>query len=189
MLRKQIIKPSPTTPVPPSDGIDVVASATVLVTSEDAGNPVDNAFDGLSGPGSTRWVAGEPGEQSVILAFDAPQAIRRVALEVEEQEIARTQELDLAVSCDGGETYRELLRQEYTFSPSSTTFEREDWVVSAEGVTHLRLRIKPDKGGKLGLASITSLALWRRRAGAIEAGPSERRASSRPGRWSWPWKC
>jgi hypothetical protein len=160
MLRKQIIKPSPTTPVPPSDGIDVVASATVLVTSEDAEHPVDNAFDGLSGPGSTRWVAGEPGEQSVILAFDAPQSIRRVALEVEEQEIARTQELDLAVSCDGGQTYRELLRQEYTFSPPSTTFEREDWAMAAEAVTHLRLRIKPDKGGKPCRATITSLAIW-----------------------------
>ena len=159
MLRKQIIKPGPTTSVPPEDRIDVASLATVLVTSEDAGHPVDNAFDGLTGAGSSRWVAGEPGEQSVILAFDTPQAIRRVALEVEERNIARTQELDLAVSCDGGKTYRELLRQEYTFSPPGTTFEREDWAVSAEGVTHLRLRIKPDKGGNPCFASITSLSL------------------------------
>ena len=158
MLRKQIIRPSPTTPVPPSGGIDVVASATVLVTSE-AGHPVDNAFDGLSGPGSTRWVAGEPGEQSVILAFDAPQSIRRVALEIEEVDLARTQELDLAVSSDGGLTYREVLRQEYNFSPPGTTFEREDWAVPAGVVTHLRLQIRPDKGGRLGRASITSLVL------------------------------
>jgi hypothetical protein len=41
-------------------------------------------------------VAGEPGEQAVILAFDAPQTIRQVILEVEETEVARTQELDLA---------------------------------------------------------------------------------------------
>lgn len=46
----------------------------------------------------------------MILAFDTPQAIRRVALEVEEIEVARTQELRLADSTDGGPNYREQLR-------------------------------------------------------------------------------
>jgi hypothetical protein len=49
------------------------------------------------------------GEQVLILAFDAPQAIRRVVLEVEEPTVPRTQELQLAVSSDGGRTYRERL--------------------------------------------------------------------------------
>ena len=62
--------------------------------------------------------------------------------------MARTQELQLAVSSDGGTTYREVIRQEYNFSPPGTTFEREDWAVPASGVTHLRLQIRPDKGGK-----------------------------------------
>src|SRR5215217_7362379 len=105
MLRKQIIKPSHTPPAPMPGEIDIAAVATVLVTSEDPEHPVDHAFDGRRGPGGSRWVAGEPGEQAVILAFDAPQAVRRVALEVEETEVARTQELQLAVSCDGGQTY------------------------------------------------------------------------------------
>ena len=157
MLRKQIIRPPVSGPTP--DENDIAAVATVLATSESAGHPVDHAFDRHRGPGGSRWVAGEPGEQTLILAFDAPQSIRRVALEVEEAEVARTQELDLAVSSDGGVTYRELLRQEYNFSPPGTTFEREDWAVPAVGVTHLRLQIKPDKGGKLGRASITSLVL------------------------------
>ena len=159
MLRKQIIKPPPATPAPTPGEIDIAAVATVLVTSEAPEHPVDHAFDGQRGPGGSRWVAGEPGEQTVILAFDAPQTIRRVVLEVEEPEVARTQELQLAVSCDGGRTYRELLRQEYNFSPPGTTFEREDWAVTAEGVTHLRLVIKPDKGGKPCRATITSLVL------------------------------
>src|SRR4051812_21623949 len=159
MLRKQIIGPSAAPPAPTPGEIDIAAVATVLVTSEDPGHPVDHAFDHHRGPGGSRWVAGEPGEQTLILAFDAPQSIRRVALEVEEAEVARTQELDLAVSSDGGVTYRELLRQEYNFGPPGTTFEREDWAVPAVGVTHLRLQIKPDKGGKLGRASITSLVL------------------------------
>ena len=160
MLRKQIIGVPPATAALVSGRIDVASVATVLVTSEYPEHPIDHAFDALPGPGGTRWVAGEPGEQLLILAFDAPQAIGRVILEVEEREVARTQEIQLAGSCDGGLTYRELVRQEYNFSPPGTTFEREDWAVAAEGVTHLRLVIRPDKGGKPCRATITTLALW-----------------------------
>ena len=160
MLRKQIIGVPPSASALVPGRIDIAAVATVLVTSEDPGHPVDDAFDGNGGPGGSRWVAGETGEQAVILAFDAPHSIRRVVLEVEERVVARTQELHLAASCDGGQTYRELLRQEYNFSPPGTTFEREDWAVAAEGVTHLRLVIRPDKGDKPCRATVTSLALW-----------------------------
>jgi hypothetical protein len=104
-------------------------------------------------------VAAVPGEQMLILAFDVAQTIHRVSLEVEELEVSRTQELELSVSSDGGQTYRTLLRQEYTFSPPGTTFEREEWVVTAEAITHLQLRIKPDKGGKPYRATLTSLAV------------------------------
>src|SRR3954464_12571006 len=159
MLRKQIIKPSPAAPIPMPGEIDIAAVATVLVTSEDPDHPVDHAFDLRRGPGGSRWVAGEPGEQTLILAFDAPQTICRILLEVEEPGVARTQELQLAVSGDGGQTYRELVRQEFNFSPPGTTFEREVWAVTAEGVSHLRLQIKPDKGGKPCRATIPSLVL------------------------------
>lgn len=161
MLRKQIIgKPQPQErPVPTLGEIDIASEATVLVTSEAPEHPIDHAFDGNRGPGATHWIAGEPGEQTVILAFDAPQAIRRVALEIEETEVARTQELQLAVSTDGGRIYREVLRQEYNFSPAGATFEREDWAVDAEDVTHLRLAIRPDKGDRPCRATITSLAV------------------------------
>ena len=159
MLRKQIINVPPKAQAPMPGEIDVVAVATVLVTSEDPAHAVDHAFDGLRGPGGSRWIAGETGEQGLILASDAPQTIRQVGLEIEEPEIARTQELHLSASCDGGRTYRELLRQEYNFSPPGTTFEREQWAASIEGVTHLRLVIKPDKGGKPCRATLTSLTL------------------------------
>jgi hypothetical protein len=159
MLRKQIIGAAREAPSATTGDIDIAAVATVLVTSEDPEHPVEHAFDGHRGPGGTRWVAGEPGEQALILAFVAPQAIRRVALEVEELVVPRTQEIQLAVSHDGGQTYRELLRQEYNFSPPGTTFEREDWAVDSNAVTHLRLVIRPDKGGKPCRATITSLGL------------------------------
>ena len=65
----------------------------------------------------------------------------------------------MAASSDDGETYQELIRQEFHFSPPGTTFERERWSVSAGAVTHLRLEIKPDKGGQIGRATLTSLIL------------------------------
>jgi hypothetical protein len=159
MLRKQIIKGPRAVPAASSGEIDIASVATVLVTSEAPGHPVDHAFDGDRGPGGSRWVAGEPGDQTVILAFDAPQAIRHVLLEIEEPGAARTQELRLAASCDGGQTYRELVRQEYNFSPPGTTFEREEWAMQTEGVTHLRLWIRPEKGGRPLLATLTTLAV------------------------------
>ena len=158
MLRKQVLAHPATTAGQPEE-ITVAAVATVLVTSETTDHPIDNVFDGQRGPGATRWVAEKPGEQAVILAFDVPQRIRKVTMEVEEETVSRTQEVVLAVSCDGGQKYRELVRQEFNFSPPSTTFEREEWTVAGEPLTHLRLWIKPDKSGRMCRATLTSLAL------------------------------
>jgi hypothetical protein len=165
MLRKQII-PTPGSAgaaapirIVDPDAKDIAALATVLVTSESPDYPVDRLFDGRNGRGGTRWVASAAGEQTLILAFDTPQAIRDVSLEVEELQTSRTQVLTLAVSHDGGRSYREILRQEFVFSPPGTTFERESWRVPAEGVTHVRLVIQPDKGGAPHRATMTSLTI------------------------------
>lgn len=158
MLRKRILSESAGRHVAAGE-IDVAASSTVSVTSEAVDHPVDNAFDGRGGPGGTSWVAAEPGDQALILAFDAPQAIRRITLEIEEVEVSRRQELEVAASCDGGRTYRTLVRQGYNFSPPGTTFEREEWSVSVEMITQLRLWIRPDQGGMPCRAKLTSLLL------------------------------
>lgn len=161
MLRKHIVSapPQPSGSRPGAGEIDIAAAATVYITSEDSAHPIDHAFDTQHGPGGSRWVAAEPGEQTLLLAFDTPQTIRRITLEVEEPGVSRTQELQLAVSRDGGQTYQEVVRQEYHFSPPGTTFEREAWAVELHGVTHLRLWIKPDKGGKPCKATLTALVL------------------------------
>ena len=159
MLRKQVLRALPEAPVRQPGEIDVAEAATVLVSSEAAGHPVENVFDGRRGPGGSRWVAAEDGEQTLVLAFDAPQSLTRVGLEVEETEVDRSQEVLLSASCDGGRTYREVVRQGFNFSPPGTTFEREGWTVRLDGVTHLQLRIWPDRGHKPCRASITSLVL------------------------------
>ena len=117
MLRKQIIPRPPVEAASLEGQIPVAEVATVQVTSEQASHPVDNVFDNRRGPGGSRWVADQPGEQTLVLVFDSPQTIRQVSLEVEELSVSRTQELSVSVSSDRGRTYRELLRQEFTFSP------------------------------------------------------------------------
>jgi hypothetical protein len=159
MFRKKIVSANNAPSIRRAEEKDIGALATVFVTSEDPDHPIECAFDSEEGPGASRWIAGVPGEQTVILAFDAPQAIRRVRLEIEEPDASRTQEVDLSVSDDGGQTYRHVLRQEYNFSPPGTTIEREEWPFTADGVTHLRLRIKPDKGDRPCRATLTALAV------------------------------
>ncbi len=73
MLRKQIINPDLETPDVATGEIDIVAVATVQVTSESPEHPIDLAFDPHRGPSGSRWIAGDPGEPTVTLAFDAPQ--------------------------------------------------------------------------------------------------------------------
>ena len=64
----------------------------------------------------------------------------------------------LAVSKNGGVAYEELRRQEFNFSPDSTTFEREEWTISEQNITHVRLSMKPDKGNNACRATLTSLS-------------------------------
>jgi hypothetical protein len=159
MLRKRVLDQFSAKPSRPPGGKNIEALATVAVTSEAPGHPIDNAFDGRGGPGGSCWIAADPGEQALIVAFDAPQEIREIDLEVEEPEASRTQEVSLGLSRDGGQTYREVLRQEYNFAPPGTTFEREQWAVNGEGITHVRLVINPDKSGRPCRATVTSFAL------------------------------
>src|SRR5207248_8601034 len=146
MLRKEILR---TDRVSNDRGaeIDIAARATVLVTSEDPDHPIDHAFDGQRGPGASRWISGASGPQTVVVAFDAPQTIRALLVEIDEPDTARTQEMEVSISTDGGATYRHVLRQEYNFSPPGTSYDNERWSVVAAGVTHVRWTLKPVVGG------------------------------------------
>jgi hypothetical protein len=143
----------------PEREIPVLSAATVSITSAAEGYPIDHVFDESRGPGGSQWIAGEPGQQTLIIAFHDPQTIRRVTLEVEEREAARTQEVQLSTSTDGGRSYKEVRRQEFTFSPDGATWECEDWMVTEHNVTHVRLVLKPDKGRTDCTAKMTSLIL------------------------------
>lgn len=126
-----------------SQWLDLEPLARVEMTSEDAEHPIDSA----TRPGGRGWRAAEAGEQVVRFLFDKPQGIRRIRLLFEEDEQERTHEFTLAWSGDVGLTPREIVRQQYNFSPSQNTREVEDYNVDLLGVTVIELRLRPDIGG------------------------------------------
>ena len=160
MLRKHVLTDLPAAPrISKPDPKDISALATVFVTSEAPDHPIDMVFDSSRGPGGTRWIAAADGEQTLMLVFDTPQTIREISVETEEPQVNRTQVLCISLSDDGGQTYRERIRQEFTFSPPNTSFEHEEWSMPAQQVTHLRVAIRPDKGNASGRATLTSLTI------------------------------
>jgi len=147
---------------PPNSGreVNVTAGATIGYSSEEPGHPVDSIFDGRDGPGGTFWQsARENTSETLLIEFDQPQNISRLIFEAEERQLERTQEVRLEVSCDGGSSFRQLLVQEFVFSPRGATFQREDLRVGVSGASHLRLVIVPNKNGS-GRAKLTALRLF-----------------------------
>ena len=144
----------------PSTEFDVKTGATIGYSSEQPTHPVDNMFDGRDGPGGTFWASAcADTTETILLEFDHQQSISRLIFEAEERQVERTQEVRLEASCDGGNTFRHLLVQEFVFSPRGATFQREDLRLSVVNVSHLRLTIVPHKNGS-GRATITSLRLF-----------------------------
>ena len=136
--------------------LNLDALAQVEVTSEDAAHPIES---GLLPGTESGWRAAQPGPQTVRLVFDQPQKIKRLHLEFHEDELARTQQFVLRWSSNGGQSYREIVRQQYNFSPPATTDEREDYPVDLDGVTNLELSIVPDISGGSARASLAQLRL------------------------------
>jgi len=156
-MRKRLITPTPANIRPRGDGwLDVERAAVVEVTSEDEDCPVESAF----GSGSTRgWSAAVPGPQTFRLVFDQPQMLRCISLVFEENETARTQEFVLRWSSDGGITFREIVRQQWNFSPPESVREVEEYQVELSGVTILELTINPNISGGSARASLRNLRL------------------------------
>ena len=156
-MRKRIISQNVKEFSPAHQGwLDLEYLAQVEITSEDPTHPIESALVPRTGSG---WRAAHPGKQTVRLLFDEPLRIRRVRLLFHEEERQRTQEFVVRWSADAGQTYREMVRQQYTFSPPATTTELEDYVVDLSGVTAVELSIVPDISGGNAHASLTQFQL------------------------------
>jgi hypothetical protein len=128
----------------------------VEITSEDVDHPIESALLPGAGPG---WRAAQPGEQTIRLLFDEPLRLKRIQLVFQEDKKERTQEFVLRWSPDGGQSYREIVRQQYNFSPPEALSEVEDYDVDLAGVTALELKIVPDISGGGAQASLAQLRL------------------------------
>jgi hypothetical protein len=159
-MRKSIVSLPKTSSSPSSDqgldqGLDIAQIASVEISSEDAQHPFENALQRGKEGG---WRAADPGPQVIRLTFDHPQSIHRIRLEFREQTRERSQEFALFASSAAFQK-RELVRQQWTFSPGNSGVEVEDYSVDLAGVLTLELEIDPGRHDKQAIATLESMAI------------------------------
>ena len=138
------------------DWFDLGSLAEVEISSEDPEYPIESAL--ISGNGSG-WRAGTPGQQMIILLFSPPQKVTRIHLHFEEQSVARTQEYALRWAPERSQPCREIVRQQWNFSPSGATVEIEDHLVEVPSVEVLELIIDPGSEGEGVFASMKRMKI------------------------------
>ena len=136
--------------------LNLETAATLELTSEDERHPIEAALSSRDRQG---WRASGPGPQTIRLIFDQPQRLRRINLVFNEAESARTQEFVLRWRSEADPGFREIVRQQWNFSPPQTTREIEDYQVDLASVKVLELVIVPDIGGGNTSASLENLQL------------------------------
>src|SRR5580700_1634213 len=155
-MRKSIVSPSKTSSLPSSgQGLDIAQIASVEISSEDAQHPFENALQGGKEGG---WKAADPGPQVIRLNFDHPQSIRRIRLEFREAGRERSQEFALFATL-GADQKREVVRQQWSFSPGGSAVEVEDYSVDLPGVVSLELKIDPGRHDHQAIASLESISI------------------------------
>jgi len=155
-MRKRVFTPTPQDIQPRREGwLDLDRAASVEVTSEDKDYEIDSA---LASGETQGWRAADSGTQTIRLIFDEPQRLTRISLVFEETETQRTQEFVLRCSGDR-RSFREIVRQQWNFSPPNTTREVEEYRVELSDVNVLEVVIVPDISGGAARASLKSLRL------------------------------
>jgi hypothetical protein len=156
-MRKRLITSTPETVRAEGDGwLDLERTALVEVTSEEKGFPIESALL----LGETRgWRAASSGTQTIRLVFDEPQKLKNITLIFEEEQTARTQEFVLRWSADKGNSFREIVRQQWNFSPPDTIREAEEYQVELSQVTVLELIVVPDVSRGTARASLKGMRL------------------------------
>lgn len=156
-MRKRIISsPAAKAASGKHPSLDIARLAVAELSSEDPEHPIEAAIDALSGDG---WRAAEDGPQTIRLVFDEPVFIHRIHLVFREAAIIRQQEFVLSCRSAGHRQLREIVRQQYNFSPPDTVEEVEDYQVQQSDLVELQLHIVPDTSHRPARASLTRLQL------------------------------
>ena len=133
--------------------LEQVASAEL--SSEDSQYPFEQALRTHTANG---WRAADPGPQLIRVRFDRPESVRRIHLEFREERVDRAQEIALFAT---SKTFsrKELVRQQWVFSPRGATTEVEDYFFDLKDVTVLELEIDPGRHDKQAFASLYSIQI------------------------------
>jgi hypothetical protein len=141
-----------------AEWLDLTSIARVQLTSEDPAFPIENALTTNPTLNELGWRATSPGLQTVTILFDVPQRVRRVVVHFVERKMERSQEFLLHYS-SAKETDREIVRQQWSFSPNGSAEEVEDYAVDLDSVTKLELVIDPDRGRRNSVATLSALRI------------------------------
>ncbi|MEF8715436.1 MAG: carbohydrate-binding protein [Accumulibacter sp.] len=154
-MRKRLISDRTPAAAPATgDWLRLDELAEAEISSEDAAYPIESAL--LPGRGAG-WRAAVPGRQTIRLLFAQPQALHRIRLCFVETALPRTQEYLLRWSADGGQSFREIVRQQWNFSPQGASSQTEEHQLDLAGVNVLELIITPDIASEQAFASLAEL--------------------------------
>lgn len=141
--------------------VDLDKAATVEVTSEAEGFPIEGA---LLGDGQRGWRADGRGPQTIRLLFDHPLALRAIRLVFKEEQSARTQEFVLRWLPYGAGSWKDIVRQQWNFSPPDTVEECEEYNLDLPSAAALELVINPNISHGETRASLEKLQVSMREA-------------------------
>jgi hypothetical protein len=135
-MRKSVVEAQPAEARTTEGWPDVEKLASVQVTSEDPAYPIESVFSNSGG-----WRAAR---ESVCVS--------------QKRRFPERSNSFLRSSGPGGQPFREIVRQQWNFSPDGSTEELEDYRVDLNRVAALELTIQPEiTGGK----AVATLASWR----------------------------
>ena len=141
----------------PAGGIwlDLEELATAELSSEDPEHVFEQALRSDTVDG---WRAATPGPQLIRLRFNRPQAVRRIHLQFQEERVERSQEIAIFATSTGSQR-RELVRQQWVFSPNEATTETEEYFFDLQDVLVVDLEIDPGRHDKSVFASLKSIQI------------------------------
>lgn len=127
--------------------LDAIAEVTIL-----AGGRTTRRSPGA-------WLADCPGEQTIDVRFHEPTSLARISVICSDVEQSRTQEMTVWASLHRGEQHREIVRQQFNFSPNGATKEVEEYALQLEAVSAIQVRIVPSIDGQRAVARLNELRL------------------------------
>jgi hypothetical protein len=138
----------------PPRWFDIASLATAELSSEDPACPFENALS----QSATGWRALEPGPQTIRLRFDQPINLRQLRLEFSETKVERSQEFAVVTESQDG-ARREIIRQQWNFTPNDSPTEIEDYKVELRDVICIEVKIDPGRHDRTRLATLDFIGL------------------------------